>query len=119
MTTNETPRHYWSHADCGGRGTNPACKKAAKTGRTWHVSPGITDNIGGQHLVMPNHHYFTEAEGVAAIEAALEHAPTVRTDEDLYAYREAGTAYKLNKGWIDPTRRGTPEEINRKSGFIR
>lgn len=105
MTTNNSRPIYWAHDNCGGRGTNPACKAAAKLGLRVHVSPAPADNIGGQHLVMPTYHYATEADGIAAIEKALRDAPVVTTDDELYAYREQSIAYKLNKGWIDPTRR--------------
>lgn len=59
----------------------------------------------GCHLVLPTCHFTTVDEGMAAIRDAMVNAPTVATDDDLYAYRAAGVAHFLPAGWVDPTRR--------------
>jgi hypothetical protein len=82
-------------------GPNRACRAAHKSGRSVHVIP----ESGGPkspRLVMPTNHYRTSAEGVIAIAEAEESAPTVSSDADLFAYREAGMPHFLPVGWIDP-----------------
>jgi len=88
-------------------GPNPACRKAAKEGRKVHVIPALPKEPGNEpYLVMPTYHYATEAEGEAAIQAAIMiEARTVKNDEDLYAYRAAQRPHYLPVGWVDPSRR--------------
>lgn len=83
-------------------GPNLACRRAFKRGRPVHIIPGGT---GALALVMPTYHYATEQEGIAAINTAIETAPTVATDEDLYRFRKEGTPHFLPAGWVDPSRR--------------
>jgi hypothetical protein len=105
MTTND-PR--WTEPfitpNCGGRGTNPACKLGRKQGKPVHITPPpFTPD--DHRLVLNTYHYATETDARRAYELAVQHAPIVHTDADLYTYRAEGTSYKLVPDWIDPTMR--------------
>lgn len=98
-------------------GPNPACRAAYRAGRTVHVIParsrfvieGTAPNDRARMidpiLVLPTYHFRTAEEGVEFIRLAAVHAPTVATDDDLYAYRALNMPHYLPVGWIDPTRR--------------
>jgi len=87
-------------------GPNDACRKAHRDGRSVHMIPDAGRNPGASPaLIMPMYHYATEDDGRQAINRAIETAPTVTCDEDLYTYRRQGVAHFLPVGWIDPTRR--------------
>jgi hypothetical protein len=98
-------------------GPNPACREAHKAGRPVHMIPAMprmgvdiviedgAARVITPTLVMPTYHYANVSEGVEAIDQAMNTAPTVVTDDDLYAYRKAGVPHFLPVGWIDPTRR--------------
>lgn len=111
MTTNEMPIKQID-LDCGGKGTNPACKAARRAGRPVHIIPGSRFDLDptmcppdGLTLVLETYHYATEAEAREAVAEAYATAPVVTCDADLYDFRARGIAYKLPEGWIDPSRR--------------
>lgn len=81
-------------------GPNPKCKKAARNGRTVHLYPD-----GDVTLVLPTYHFESVESGTKQIEQWAIDAVRVKTDDDLYAARNAHLPYILPKGWIDPSRR--------------
>lgn len=99
--------------DC--KGPNPACRAAHRAGRPVHVIPprGRFEIVNDRArkldptLVLATYHFATAEDGMAAIADAIANAPTVATDDDLYAFRAAGVAHFLPVGWIDPTCRRT------------
>ena len=91
---------------CGHQtGMNRTCQMAYRLGRPAHVIPPPVDVRKHDALVMPTYHYRTVAEGVATIKSAIETAPTVETDADLYRYRKQMVPHFLPVGWVDPSRR--------------
>lgn len=98
---------------CTGRVGNAACREAHRAGRSVHIIPPrsrytIVDDraqLLDPILILPTYHFATVEEGLAAVRDAMATAPTVATDDDLYAYRAAGIAHYLPVGWVDPTRR--------------
>lgn len=84
-------------------GPNRACRTAHRQGRSVHVIPDR--QADGRALVMPTYHYATSAEGIEAIMDAEMIAPTVTTDEELYACRRLNIPHFLPVGWVDPSRR--------------
>jgi hypothetical protein len=87
-------------------GPHSACRKHHQAGRPVHMIPDLFPDFRTKPLlVMATYHYATVEEGEEAIRQAMETAPTVATDDDLYAYREAGIPHFLPAGWVDPTRR--------------
>jgi len=105
--TTETPGPMVLNENC--TGPNEACREAHSAGRPVHVIPGFRDPFKQPALVMPTYHYATADEGLTAVANALKTAPTVKTDKDLFAYREAGVPHFLPVGWKDPSRRVKPQ----------
>lgn len=93
-----TNEPYILNADCMGDAL--ACRHARIAGRPVHVNPPA-----GSGVVTPTYHYATAEDGLAAVRDAMENAPMVVTDDDLYRFRADGVAYRLPSGWIDPDRR--------------
>lgn len=94
-------------------GPNFACRAAHRTGLSVHVIPAASryEIVGDRArlldpiLVLPTYHFLTAQDGIEFIHLAERTAPTVATDDDLYAYRARGIAHYLPVGWTDPTRR--------------
>jgi hypothetical protein len=93
-------------------GPNTHCKKEHRAGRSAHVISD-SDRIWTHRrnrkpipsLVLPNWHFATVEEGIAAVKQAWLTAVVVMVDEDLYAARAANVPYILRPGWVDPSRR--------------
>lgn len=102
MTTKNTT-HYWLNLECTGRGGNDNCRKGYRDGRPVHIVPKWDRET--PTVILPTYHYADEGLAVEALINATLHAPTVTTDEELYAYRLQRIAHKLPVGWVDPSRR--------------
>ena len=89
---------YVLDANCMGDAVE--CRRAFNAGRPAHVNPPM-----GSGVVMPTYHYATVEDGLATVRDAMDNAPMVTTDEELYRYRTYGIAYRLPEGWVDPDRR--------------
>lgn len=99
----ETPKIIVLNEECTGRRGAQACKDAHKAGASVHM---ITEyDPQGESLIMPSWHFTSVEHGNAALTTAYENAPTIKTDAELYAAREAKIPHKLPVGWIDPSRR--------------
>lgn len=100
--TETIPAIHVLDEDCSG--PHGACGSGHEQGRPVHLIPAVTDDTTPR-LVLPTYHFTTVAEGVEAITRAYATAPTITTDEELYAARRAGIAHLIPRGWIDPSRR--------------
>lgn len=99
----ETPEIIILNEECTGKGGAESCKAAHKAGANVHVITKYDPNT--ESLVMPSWHFTSVEHGKAALTLAYENAPTIKTDAELYAAREAKIPHKLPVGWIDPSRR--------------
>lgn len=99
-----TQRKYFVWDVCDGRkGGNHACKRGFREGRPAHI---ISFASGDEPIVvLPTYHYRDADEAIAAFNNAEANAPLIENDEQLYACRQLGVAYRLPTGWIDPSRR--------------
>lgn len=88
-------------AEC--KGSNAACRLARRLGRPVHLIPPY--DAGAPALVLPDYHYASEAEAVAALEQAEACAPLIASDAELRTARQLGIPYRLPVGWVDPERR--------------
>lgn len=91
--------------DCSG--PNPACVRAHAEGRRVHMFDSPLAHRDGQgRLVLPSYHFFSVADGVAAISRALDTAVTVSSDEEwLRLEREKRVPFRTRPGMNHPTRR--------------
>lgn len=70
---------------------NKACKKAIRAGRSVHIIPAHTDpRAVGVQLALPDYHFATSDEAIAALEVAWLIAPLAET------YADRNAAYARN-----------------------
>ena len=71
--------------------SNATCKKAIAAGRSVHLVPSHTDpRAEAVHLVLPDYHFETSDEAIAALEIAWLDAETATT------FAERNSAYSRN-----------------------
>jgi hypothetical protein len=102
MTTNTA--YYTIDPNC--RGSHPACRAARRAGRLVHIVPGwrVWDDAFSS-IILPDYHFETAEDAVEFLDFAIETAPVVTCDEDLYDFRARKIAHKTPMGWVDPSRR--------------
>lgn len=89
----------WESGEC----ENPRCKRESRKGRPVHVI--MHQGPDDEKVILPTYHFATAEEGKQAWVIALLTAPTIESDDDLYAARINQTPHKLPVGWIDPSYR--------------
>lgn len=95
LTRDGVPIAWLSRNAC----TNPECRKAHFAGRPVHITPAHTDPRANDFtLVLPDYHFETEDEAVAALDSAwatAEVANNVTERDDAYSRH---VAVKIRKG---------------------
>lgn len=101
------PRGIVTDENCSG--PNRHCRAAHKAGRRVHVIPPrqtMEEMETRGCLVLPTYHFATVADGLAAIETALDFAVTPESDEEWLALEAAHEVpFWTRPGLNHPTRR--------------
>lgn len=78
--------------------SHPACRKARREGRPVHITPAPHDPRAENFtLALPEYHFATEDEAIAALDAAWDNAEIASNVEERDAAYARGVAVKIRK----------------------